>query len=118
MPVDRMWKAARIQRKVGPNYALTCCGSAQAVGKKLRVPARAGEAVEPPLRPPLLHRRKTLSHSGGTATRPLYGADPAELPVRRQAHTATAGLSEPQGARFLLVKVGSDWRIDSGYTLH
>ena len=32
--------------------------------------------------------------------------------------TATAELSEPQGARFLLVKVGSDWRIDSGYTLH
>jgi hypothetical protein len=59
MPVDRMWKAARIQRKVRPNYALTCCGSAQAVEKKLRVPARAGEAVEPPLRPPLLHRRKT-----------------------------------------------------------
>ena len=31
--------------------------------------------------------------------------------------TATAGLSEPEGAHFLLVKVGGEWRIDSGYTL-
>lgn len=31
--------------------------------------------------------------------------------------TATAGLSEPQGARFVLMKLGDDWRIDSGYTL-
>jgi hypothetical protein len=30
---------------------------------------------------------------------------------------ATAGLSEPEGARFLLAKVGDEWRIDSGYTL-
>ncbi len=30
---------------------------------------------------------------------------------------ATAGLSEPEGARFLLAKVGAEWRIDSGYTL-
>ena len=30
---------------------------------------------------------------------------------------ATAGLSQPEGTRFLLVKVGGDWRIDSGYTL-
>jgi pimeloyl-ACP methyl ester carboxylesterase len=30
---------------------------------------------------------------------------------------ATARLSEPQGARFLLAKVGAEWRIDSGYTL-
>jgi hypothetical protein len=30
---------------------------------------------------------------------------------------ATATLSEPGGARFLLTKVGGDWRIDAGYTL-
>jgi hypothetical protein len=30
---------------------------------------------------------------------------------------ATAGLSEPEGARFRLVKTGDEWRIDSGYTL-
>jgi hypothetical protein len=31
--------------------------------------------------------------------------------------TATAGLSEPEGARFALARIGDDWRIDSGYTL-
>jgi hypothetical protein len=30
---------------------------------------------------------------------------------------ATAGLSKPEGARFLLVKTDDEWRIDSGYTL-
>jgi hypothetical protein len=30
---------------------------------------------------------------------------------------ASAGLSEPPGARFLLVKTNDVWRIDSGYTL-
>jgi hypothetical protein len=30
---------------------------------------------------------------------------------------ASAGLSEPPGARFLLVKTSDEWRIDSGYTL-
>ena len=31
--------------------------------------------------------------------------------------TATAGLSEPEGARFVLKRIGGEWRIDSGYTL-
>jgi hypothetical protein len=31
--------------------------------------------------------------------------------------TATAGLSQPEGARFVLSRVGGEWRIDSGYTL-
>jgi pimeloyl-ACP methyl ester carboxylesterase len=31
--------------------------------------------------------------------------------------TATAGLSEPRGARLALAKVGARWRIDSGYTV-
>ena len=30
---------------------------------------------------------------------------------------ASVGLSEPPGARFLLVKTNDEWRIDSGYTL-
>jgi hypothetical protein len=32
-------------------------------------------------------------------------------------NTATAGLSEPKGARFVLKKVGGQWLIDSGYTI-
>jgi hypothetical protein len=32
-------------------------------------------------------------------------------------NTATARLSEPEGARFVLARVGREWRIDSGYTL-
>lgn len=32
-------------------------------------------------------------------------------------NTATAQLSEPRGARFVLAKLGARWRIDSGYTL-
>ncbi len=32
-------------------------------------------------------------------------------------NTATARLSEPEGARFVLARVGGEWRIDSGYTL-
>src|SRR6266487_3106923 len=31
--------------------------------------------------------------------------------------TATVALSEPEGARFVLKRIGDDWRIDSGYTL-
>jgi len=31
--------------------------------------------------------------------------------------TATARLSQPDGARLALAKVGAQWRIDSGYTL-
>ena len=32
-PVDRMWKAARILRKVRPNFSPRCCGRAQVVEK-------------------------------------------------------------------------------------
>jgi hypothetical protein len=31
--------------------------------------------------------------------------------------TATARLSQPDGARLLLTRIGPNWRIDSGYTL-
>lgn len=33
------------------------------------------------------------------------------------SNTATARLSEPKGARFVLKKVGGQWLIDSGYTI-
>jgi pimeloyl-ACP methyl ester carboxylesterase len=47
----------------------------------------------------------------------LKDAADGSLDIDVHGETATAGLSEPDGARFALTKVGSDWRIDSGYTL-
>ena len=47
----------------------------------------------------------------------LKNAADGSLDIDVHGDTATAGLSEPDGARFLLAKVGGDWRIDSGYTL-
>jgi pimeloyl-ACP methyl ester carboxylesterase len=55
----------------------------------------------------------------------LSGLEPAalnraadgSLDIDVDGTRATAGLSEPGGARLQLVKVGGDWRIDSGYTL-
>jgi hypothetical protein len=47
----------------------------------------------------------------------LTRAADGSMDIEVHGDTATAGLSEPEGARFLLVKVGDDWRIDSGYTL-
>jgi hypothetical protein len=48
----------------------------------------------------------------------LKNAADDSMDIEVDGDTATAGLSEPQGARFLLGEVGGDWRIDSGYTLH
>ena len=48
-------------------------------------------------------------------TRAADGSMDVDLDV--DGDRATAGLSEPEGARFLLIKVGAEWRIDSGYTL-
>jgi hypothetical protein len=39
------------------------------------------------------------------------------MEIHVDGNRASAGLAEPAGARFLLVKTGEDWRIDSGYTL-
>jgi hypothetical protein len=39
------------------------------------------------------------------------------MDIHVDGNRANAGLAEPPGARFLLVKTGEDWRIDSGYTL-
>lgn len=47
----------------------------------------------------------------------LNNAADASMDIDVEGGTATAGLSEPEGARFLLAKVGDEWRIDSGYTL-
>lgn len=47
----------------------------------------------------------------------LTQAADGSMDIKVHGDTATAGLSKPEGARFLLVKVGGEWRIDSGYTL-
>ena len=47
----------------------------------------------------------------------LTSAADASLDLNIHSNTATAGLSEPEGARLVLAKVGGEWRIDSGYTL-
>jgi hypothetical protein len=39
------------------------------------------------------------------------------MDIEIHGDTATAALSEPEGARLLLVNDGDEWRIDSGYTL-
>ena len=47
----------------------------------------------------------------------LTSAADASLDLNIHGNTATAGLSDPGGARLVLAKVGGEWRIDSGYTV-
>jgi pimeloyl-ACP methyl ester carboxylesterase len=47
----------------------------------------------------------------------LNKAADGSLDIDVHGSTATARLSQPDGARFALAKVGARWRIDSGYTL-
>ena len=47
----------------------------------------------------------------------LKAAADDSMDIDVDGNRATAGLSEPEGARFRLVKTGDEWRIDSGYTL-
>jgi hypothetical protein len=47
----------------------------------------------------------------------LKGAADDSMDISVDGNHASAGLSEPPGARFLLVKTNEEWRIDSGYTL-
>jgi hypothetical protein len=47
----------------------------------------------------------------------LKGAADDSMDIDVDGNRASAGLSEPRGARFLLVKTNDEWRIDSGYTL-
>ena len=50
--------------------------------------------------------------------RVLKNAADNSMEIDVDGNRASAGLSEPEGARFLLVKTNDVWRIDSGYTLH
>jgi pimeloyl-ACP methyl ester carboxylesterase len=45
-----------------------------------------------------------------------HAAD-ASLGITLHGNTATATLGQPHGAHLTLVKLGSDWRIDSGFTV-
>jgi hypothetical protein len=47
----------------------------------------------------------------------LKAAADASVEIRVDGNRATAGLSNPEGALFVLVQTGGEWRIDSGYTL-
>jgi pimeloyl-ACP methyl ester carboxylesterase len=47
----------------------------------------------------------------------LDRAADASMDIHVDGATATARLSEPDGARLVLRRRGSDWRIDSGYTV-
>lgn len=48
----------------------------------------------------------------------LNNAADDSMEIDVDGNRASAGLSEPEGARFLLVKTKDVWRIDSGYTLN
>ena len=47
----------------------------------------------------------------------LKKAADGSMDIEVNGNRAIASWSEPQPAHFLLVKVGAEWRIDSGYTL-
>ena len=47
----------------------------------------------------------------------LKDAADGSMDIDVDGNRATASLSDPEGARFRLVKTGNEWRIDSGYTL-
>ena len=47
----------------------------------------------------------------------LRQAADGSMDIEVEGARATAGLSQPRGARFVLVKVGGQWRIDAGYTV-
>jgi hypothetical protein len=47
----------------------------------------------------------------------LKAAAHDSMAIDVDGNRASAGLSDPPGARFLLVKTNDVWRIDSGYTL-
>ncbi len=47
----------------------------------------------------------------------LKSAAEDSMDIDVDGNRASAGLSEPPGAQFLLVKTNDEWRIDSGYML-
>jgi hypothetical protein len=56
-------------------------------------------------------------HLSGLDSDALRQAADDSMDIEINGDTATAGLSEPAGARLRLVNVDGVWRIDSGYTL-
>jgi len=72
----------------------------------------------------LIHRAKgggceaaITEHLSRLDSDALRQAADDSMDIEIHGDTATAGLSEPEGARLRPVKVGDDWRIDSGHTL-
>ena len=61
--------------------------------------------------------RTTKERLSGLDPDALKGAADDSMDIDVDGNRATAGLSKPEGAQFLLVKTGDEWRIDSGYTL-
>jgi pimeloyl-ACP methyl ester carboxylesterase len=47
----------------------------------------------------------------------LRNAADGSLDIHVDGKTATAALSQPHAARFVLTRAGDEWRIDSGYTV-
>jgi hypothetical protein len=72
-----------------------------------------------------LTRRTRGEECDQAMTERLSGLDPealddaadSSMDIDVDGNRATAGLSEPEGAQFVLVKRGDEWLIDSGYTL-
>jgi hypothetical protein len=81
-------------------------GDAAAACAQLSVSAKGSRCVAA--------MRERLSRLDSQA---LTKAANGSMDVDVDADTATAGLSEPRGARFVLARIGDEWRIDSGYTL-
>jgi len=57
---------------------------------------------------------KRLSHLDADT---LRSAADDSMDIAVHGTVATAGLAEPEGASFVLAKIGDQWRIDSGYTV-
>ena len=72
-----------------------------------------------------LSRRAQGDHCPQALTRPrsqltpdtIKAAADASLSITVHGNTATASLGQPHGAHLTLVKLGSGWRIDSGFTV-
>ncbi len=59
--------------------------------------------------------QEKISKTATSYLRALADGETANIDVN--GNRATARWSEPQPAHFVLAKVGTEWRIDSGYTL-
>jgi hypothetical protein len=61
--------------------------------------------------------RRLRERLSGLDPEALKGAADDSMDIEVDGNRATAGVSKPEGAQFLLVKTDDEWRIDSGYTL-